>query len=358
MKKKLITIGMVAAITVLIIFKLFSNKAYLVEKEATAMEQQLYDVIPVKTYTLKTEDYTSQLIQSGTFTPQQELKLMAQSQGQIKHMYVKKAQFVSKGTLLAKIDNTALTSQMSTAKASLEQAQQDAQRMRNALVSGGVTKQQVENAELQVKNMQSTVSQLQQQSANYSIIAPVSGVVNEIFAEAGSFVTVGAAVLQIVDITKVILNVSVNQELIPTLKMGQKVKVTTDVYPEIEMNGKIEAVNVKADASQKIEVGVSVINTREHPILAGMFGRAEFINDGRSNTVSLLTIPRSAIIGSIQDAKVYVVKADSTVMLRSIKVGKTIDNNLEVVKGLTIGEHVVTAGQINLEEGLRVTVKN
>jgi len=52
------------------------------------------------------------------------------------------------------------------------------------------------------------------------------------------------------------------------------------------------------------------------------------------------------------------VKADSTVTLRTIIVGRTLENNVEVVSGLTEGEEVVTAGQINLEEGTKVIVKN
>jgi len=110
--------------------------------------------------------------------------------------------------------------------------------------------------------------------------------------------------------------------------------------------------------SQKIDIGISVENTEEHPIIGGIFGRAEFIHNKENTDISVLAIPRLAIIGSIQDAKVYVVKADSTVALRTIIVGRTLENNVEVVSGLTEGEEVVTAGQINLEEGTKVIVKN
>ncbi|MFC2102730.1 efflux RND transporter periplasmic adaptor subunit, partial [Bacteroidota bacterium] len=198
-----------------------------------------------------------------------------------------------------------------------------------------------------------------QMLANYKIVAPVSGVVNKIFAEEGSFASPGAPIIQLVDITKLLLDISIDQEMIPTfLKMGQKVKVTTDVYPEVVFDGLIETVNVNADASQKIDIGIAVNNTETHPLLGGMFGRAEFIFDKKYTDISVLAIPRDAIIGSIQDAQVYVLKADSTVALRDIIVGRTLENNVEVVSGLTEGEEVVTAGQINLEEGAKVIVKN
>jgi len=186
---------------------------------------------------------------------------------------VKKSQFVTKGTLLVTIDDSGLASQMNTAEATLGKAKLDAQRMKNALASGGVTQQQVEGAELQVKYAQTNVLQLQQMMANYQIVAPVSGVINKIFAEQGSFASPGAPIIQLVDITKLILDISIDQEMIPLtfLKMGQKVKVTTDVYPEVVFDGTIETVNVNADASQKIDIGISVENTEEHPIIGGIF---------------------------------------------------------------------------------------
>jgi len=356
--KNIIAIVVVAAIVSLFITKLVANKYTIDQRAENAIQQQIFDIVPVKTSTVKKVALTDQISQTGIFVPQQDLKLTAQAQGQIKSMNVKKTQFISKGTLLATIDNTALTSQLSTAKAAFDKAQQDAQRMKNALASGGVTQQQVENAALQVQNTRTTLSQLEQQAANYKIVAPISGVVNEIFAEEGSFVAPGTSVLDIVDITNLILTVSMNPEMLPKLKIGQKVEVTTKVYPNLVFDGKIETVNVKADASQKIEVGIKVANTKEHPILGGMFGRAEIIPDSTTPEVEILAIPRSTLIGSIQDANVYVVNANNTVTLRTIAVGKSIDNNIEVLSGLGEGEQVVTAGQINLEEGKKVIIKN
>lgn len=357
-RNKIILISALVAIVFLVGFKLMSNKQTINQKAEAAIASQVFDVIPVKTALVKQEDISNRMVQSGTFAAQQDLKLAAQSQGQIKTLLVKKTQFITKGTLLATIDNSSLSSQLATSKATLEKAQQDAKRMSNALTTGGVTQQEVESAQLQVQNAQTQVTQLQQQMQNFQIIAPMDGVVNDIYAEAGSFVTPGTPVLEIVDITKLLLTVRINQNMLPDLKLGQKVNVTTDVYPNKIFEGKVATVNVKADASQKIEVGVSVVNSSDAPLLAGIYGHAEFLTDKKNESVMVLTIPRDAIIGSVQSANVFVVKDDNTVALKTIVTGKIIDNNVEVVSGLNVGEQVVTAGQINLEDGKKVIVKN
>lgn len=358
-KNKIVLIAIAAVFAAAVGLKLFSNKKTVERRAENAIAAQQIDVVPVKTALVEKREIGSALLQSGTFAAQQELKLASQSQGQITRLLVKKTQFVQKGALLAVIDNSSLSSQLSTAEASLEKAKTDAQRMENALASGGVSQQQVENARLQVQNAESQIAQIRQQGRNYQITAPMSGVINDIYIEQGSFVSTGTQILEIVDLMRVNLTVRLDQSNLTDIRLGQKVNVTSEVYPNKTFVGRVENVNVKTDASQKIEVGVSVQNSRETPLLVGMPGRAEFVSDKKQVAETALLIPRAAISGSIQDAQIWVVNAaDSTVSLKKISVGRSFDNNVEVLAGLAAGESVVTAGQINLEAGRKVVVKN
>ncbi len=358
-KKNIILVAVTIAIIATLGFKLASNKKTVEQRAENAIAAQQFDVIPVKTATVKPHKIGGALQQTGTFAAQQELKLAAQSQGQITRLLVKKTQMVQKGALLAVIDNSSLSSQLTTAEAALEKAQTDAQRMENALASGGVSQQQVEDAKLRVQNAQTQIAQLQQQGRNYRVIAPMSGIVNNIFVEQGSFVATGGPILEIVDITKVNLTVRVDQKDLADIHLGKKVTVTSEVYPGKVFPGKVETVNVKTDLSQKVEVGVSVQNSRETPLLVGMSGHAVFVPDQNRSEETALLIPRSAISGSIQDAKIWVVNtADNTVSQKQVTIGRTFDNEVEVLQGLVEGESVVTAGQINLEPGKKVVVKN
>lgn len=358
-RNKIVLLLAGVAMAALIGFKLAGNKKTINERAQNAIAAQHFDHIPVKTALVAKQEIGGALSESGTFAAQQDLKLSAQSQGQVTRLLVKKTQMVNKGQLLAVIDNAGLSSQLATANASLEKAKTDAQRMENALASGGVSQQQVEDARLRVQTAETQIAQLKQQGRNYQVYAPMSGVVNDIFIEQGSFVATGTQILEIVDLLKVNLTVHLNQKDLTAIRLGQKVNVTTDVYPQKTFAGVVETVNVKTDLSQKIEVGVSVKNTRETPLLVGMAGRAEFIADKKKAPETALLIPRAAIAGSIQDAKIWVVNpADSTVSFQAITVGRTFNDQVEVLKGLTGGEQVVTAGQINLETGKKVIVKN
>jgi RND family efflux transporter MFP subunit len=360
MKKsiKIIIAAVIAvAVTALVILKLISNKKTMAVKTDTALQSEQFDVIPVKAAAAIKQNIENQLKQSGVFAARKELKLAAEAQGQIVKMYVKKGSIVHKGQMIASIDNAATLSQLSTAYAQLEKAKKDAERYSNAEKAGGVSTFQAEEYQLKVQTNLTNIASIKQQLSNYEITAPMSGFVNDIYAEQGSFVTVGKEILDLVDLSTMNLIVDLEQgELIKNIKIGKNVSVTTDVYGTKVFAGKVTGLNVKSDASQKFQVEISVANSRENPILSGMYGYATF--DSSANNPQALTIPRAALIGSVKDAQVYVINSNNTVSVRAITIGRSLGNDVEVTVGLREGEKVVISGQINLAEGKKVSVNN
>ena len=93
-------------------------------------------------------------------------------------------------------------------------------------------------------------------------------------------------------------------------------------------------------------------NPGNNLLRGGMHAKAIFqFTDQRKG----LVIPRKAIIGSVQDAKVYVVR-DSTAQLRAVQIGSLQSDRAEVISGLNAGEEIVLTGQLNLSNGSKVAV--
>ncbi|MDR0794836.1 MAG: efflux RND transporter periplasmic adaptor subunit, partial [Tannerella sp.] len=69
----------------------------------------------------------------------------------------------------------------------------------------------------------------------------------------------------------------------------------------------------------------------------------------------VLAIPRNAIVSSVREPSVYVVK-NGVAQLTQIVTGQNFDTFLEVVSGLSVGDQVVTSGQINLTDGAKVNL--
>jgi membrane fusion protein (multidrug efflux system) len=79
-----------------------------------------------------------------------------------------------------------------------------------------------------------------------------------------------------------------------------------------------------------------------------------FFSGGQS--VNVLSLPREAIVGSVRDAQVFVVE-NNTARLKKVELGNIYGDFASVRSGLQNGDVVVVSGQINLEDGMKVTVE-
>jgi RND family efflux transporter MFP subunit len=149
------------------------------------------------------------------------------------------------------------------------------------------------------------------------------------------------------------VKINVSEKDVFKLKIGDAVDVTTDVYPGVTMEGRISTISAKGDELHTYPVEVILSNSTKTPLKAGMFGTVSFT---AKSSGSNIVIPREAIVGSVKDAKVYVVE-NSIAKTRSIVTGKELGTSIEVLSGIRTGEVVVVNGQNNLKDNVAVTVR-
>jgi len=151
-------------------------------------------------------------------------------------------------------------------------------------------------------------------------------------------------------VLKVVLDVSESNAY--ELYQQQPVSVTADVFPEATYKGTISNISQKASASHTYPVEILIANNSNDKLKAGTYVNVT-VNMGKK--AKSLMIPRDAIVSSVKDPSVYVVKG-SSVKLVKIGVGRNYNSDIEVVSGLSAGDQVVTNGQINLTDGSKVSV--
>jgi RND family efflux transporter MFP subunit len=165
-------------------------------------------------------------------------------------------------------------------------------------------------------------------------------------------VTDKMVVANVVDISRLKVKVSVAEQDAFKLKAGDKVEVTTDVYPGVTFEGRIHTISAKADEGHTYPIEITLENSSAHPLRAGMFGRVSFVSLA---PVKTLAIPRDALVGSMKAASVFVVE-NGIARKRDIVVGTEEGTQLMVVSGLSEGETIVVNGQNNLKDSTAVAV--
>lgn len=350
--KKVLYIGIGLAVLGLIGFVLTNNKK---KNEAeTAVVAQKNASVSVKADTIKKESVSTDFIANGSFAPLQELSFSAENAGRVTQVLVKEGSVVRIGQTLAIIKGDKLSVDVQSAKATYQNALADSQRFENAFKTGGVTKQQVDQAKLALSNAKAQLDQANISFGDATIRATINGIVNKKYIEPGSVVAPGTQLFDLVNVSRLKLKVTVNENQVASLKIGSTIKVKASVYPDKEFSGKITFIAPMADESLNFPLEIEIANNANNDLKAGMYGTAHFETNATQKT-PIRIVPRTAFVGSVSNNEVFVVK-DSIAKLTKIVSGRIFGEKVEVLDGLNEGDVVVTSGQINLTDGAKVGI--
>lgn len=343
----LVVIVLVGACTV----TLFMNKKKIEEK--SKVEGNL-KAIPVFVTRIGKSAMSGDFTANGSFAAIHELMLASEGQGKVVKLLFNTGDFVKQGEILAQLDDEVLRSQLSLAQAALEKARADLRKYEGLLKNDAISSQQVEDAKLFVRKSEADVVTLGKQLDNTTIKAPIQGTITKRSIEVGSLLMPGSPVAEIVDISRLKFVAYIAESEAIQVHEGDRIAITTALFPGISYQGRVISVGVKADEAHRFPVETEVVNDPRHPVKAGMFGVAAFTS-GKAR--ECLVIPRNAIIGSVKEPKVFVIEGDRSV-IKPIRIGSADDKQVEVLDGLKEGELVVTSGQINLDNNSIISIVN
>ena len=353
MKKIIITVIVIAAALGIIAYVLTNNKK---ENEAkTAVVAEKNSSVSVKIAPVKTEEVSFDFVSNGNFEPVQELNFSAEKSGKITKILAKEGDYVSVGQTLAIVRSDVVNVSAQNANAIYQNAVADYNRFENAYKTGGVTKQQLDQAKLQMVNAKSQLTQANINVGDTRIKAPISGFINKKHIEVGSIITGMPAtpLFDIVNVSKLKLKVNVNESQVAGLRVGSTTNVVASVYPDKTFSGKITFIAAKADESLNFPVEIEITNNASKDLKAGMYGTALFASNKQKQ--SLMIVPRNAFVGSVSSNQVFVIE-NGMAKLKTITAGRILGDKVEILNGLSEGETVIVTGQINLQDGSKVEI--
>lgn len=335
----------------LIAWRLAHNKKQL--NAETELSKIARSYVPVQVVQPQTEALGGSLEADGIFLPAKEMLVISETQGRVRAVYKNKGDSFREGEIIAKIDDELLRLELETTEANIAKLRKDRERVGNLVEGEALPKNKIEDVDLGLRAAEAKAQALRKQIANTSIRAPMSGTMGLRFIERGSVIGPGIQVAQMTNLDKLFLMVKVTELDILNVKKGQPVSVSVDVYPDVHIPAKVTNIGLRADNTFNYDVEIEVVNPKATPLRGGMHAKALFKFDAKR---SGLTLPRKAVVGSLQDAKVFVVEGDTLARQRSISLGGKFGDKVEVRSGVSAADKVVVTGQLNLIDGTRVEI--
>ena len=271
--------------------------------------------------------------------------------GQVKAVYVKRGDYVRKGQLLLKLDDAIVRSQMAQLQSQLAYARDMYQRQQTLWKEDIGTEVAVVSARNQVTSLEKQMATLNEQLSFSNVYASVSGVADEVNIRVGETFTGSPMMgIKIVNTSDLRISASIPENYISRVRRGMPVEV---VVPDL--NNRI------------INTNVSLISQSIDPVTRGFLVEAPLKYDAalKPNQVATMkildykaanaiVIPVNVVQTDEKGKYVYIMVTENgrhIARKRSILVGESYGDGIEVKSGLTGGEQLVTEGYQNLYEG-------
>jgi membrane fusion protein (multidrug efflux system) len=302
----------------------------------------------------------------GTLKPDEEVTVSSEIDGILKVLKVKEGSIVSKGMLLAQINETDYRLELNRAEAALRQA--DAS-LANAKVEferkealhkeALITRQQYDDiiarrllAEGDLDRVKGALDLSREKLAKTNIYSPIDGAVKEKKVSPGDYVRNGTALLYLTRNHPIKLSFTVNEKDIARLRVGQECLFRVDAFPGREFKGQLSVIYPNLEErTRSLQVEALVPN----PGLAlkpGLFARVTIHTGAATEKV---VIPITALQYENDKAKTFVIE-QGTAKERKVVLGAKYGELMEIVEGLKGGEELIVVGHTNLAEGVKVHV--
>lgn len=275
------------------------------------------------------------------------------SMGVVKRMLVNEGQAVSRGQLIAEMDDTQARNLLSGAEAAMNQANDALERFKMLHDNSSLPEVQWVEIQSKVAQAKSQYEIAKKNLTDCRLTAPVSGNIGRKLVGAGETAMPSQAVVTILDISSVKVKVSVPEAEISGINASTPSTIAVEAAQVTVSGGKIEK-GVQADAlTHTYEVRINVQNANRK-LLPGMVASVKFTIEG-AQSISGKTLPITAMQKAADGSLfVWTVEKDSTVHRAKVNIGANKGNHVAITDGLDMGQRIVTEGYQKLSEGSKV----
>lgn len=333
---KLLTISLIAVA----IGFMSCNKA---SKDKT---QQKDAVLTVKLAQVFERDVPQNQEYTATVQPEIKNNIAPASPGRIRRILVNVGSRVAAGQRIVQMD----AANLANYQTQIDNLRRNYNRISELFAVGGSSQQEVDNVKAQLEQAETTLRNLNE---NTYLTSPISGIVTAKNYDSGDMYTGQMPVLTVMKINPVKILINVSESHYSKIKTGMNVDIHFDVFPNQSFSGIVSLIYPTIDErTRTFPVEIKLANN-DSKVRPGMFGRVT-INYGTEKRV---VVPDQAVIKQAGSGARYVYTYnDGKVSYLQVELGQRLENEYELISGVSSGAQVVIAGQAKLTDGATVTV--
>lgn len=302
----------------------------------------------VETIVTQVRDVPQESLYSSTVQAFATNNIVSQTSGRIRKIRAEVGDYVIKGQVLAEMDRL----QLDQTRLQMINDSTELSRVRELYAQGGVAQSDLESLELAYNVRKSTYKNLLE---NTILRSPLTGFVSARNYDAGDMYAMSMPIFTVQQVYPVKLLVGVSESEYTRIKKGDQVTLTVDAIPGKTFTGKINRLYPTIDPVTHTFNAEVIVTNADKVLRPGMYARVK-ITFGVNRSI---VVPDQAIVKQEGTGQrfIYVLGEDSTVSYVPVTLGRHMGSEYEVTEGLKPGQTIVSKGQANLKDGIKVEVK-
>ncbi len=289
----------------------------------------------------------------GAFFANEEVALSAQVEARVASIGPDMGDVVQQGDVLVKLDDADLQASFREIQARLVKARADNARAEVLRGQGIMATEEADKMRTEAAVLEAQLDVVRVKLDRTLIRAPLGGAVAARLVSVGEVVKVGQTLYKLVQDNPLKFRTPVPERFAGYLKLGQKIRVKVDAYPDRVFAGEITRINPTSEAANRSITVEALVPNPERMLRPGFFAKGDLVYDLHGDAV---VVPEKALTTFAGVTKLFVV-ADGKAEERIVRTGVAVDGGRrEIADGVKSGEQVAVSNVERLEQGAPVSV--
>ncbi|MBR4094883.1 MAG: efflux RND transporter periplasmic adaptor subunit [Bacteroidales bacterium] len=301
----------------------------------------------------KPQSVSDEILINGSILPDEEVDLSFETSGKIVEINFKEGTSVKKGQLLAKVNDRPLQAQLQKLTSQVKLAEDRVYRQSLLLKKDAVSQEAYEQVKTDLAKLEADIELIKANIEQTELRAPFDGVIGLRGVSVGSYASPSVVVAKLTKISPVKVEFAVPERYTDDIKIGANVVFS--------LTGEVEQFRAKVYAKEsKIDPVTHTLTVRalyDNRNGASLAGRYATVKLEKQRIDDAIVVPSDAIVPELGVDKLFLYKSGKAQPVDVIA-GLRTDKDVQIVRGINMGDTVIVSGTLQLRTGLPVVLDN
>ncbi|MDR2383024.1 MAG: efflux RND transporter periplasmic adaptor subunit [Prevotellaceae bacterium] len=310
-------------------------------------------VLSVDTYVIKSHGVTDVYPVNSFFLPSEEVDLCFEASGRITEIMFKEGTFVEKNQLLAKVNDAKLQAQLKKLQAQLDLYNSKEFRQKSLLAQDAISQETYDESNTLVEATLADIELVKAQIRETELRAPFDGFIGLRQMSEGAYANPTTVVAKLTKISPLKMELSIPEAYIDMVKAGNKILFTVD-GDTLQYQAEVYATESKIDMTTLSFTIRAYYPNLDRKIPPGRFAHVVLQLNYDKHGIS---VPSESVVPDLGEHIVYKVE-NSKAKKAQIDPGVRTESYVQILKGLNVGDTVITTGILQLRDGIDIQINS